>query len=83
MNNNLVNNMVTSGIDGFLSAALMILIVVPIIFIIGYFYKKTDTYKKGMDELQKEKELKRKDDEENKNLENFINLFEKENKEEK
>lgn len=77
--NNLVSNMITDGINGFLSALLMILIVAPIIFIIGYFYKKSDTYKNEVEKIEKEEEIKKKDDEENKNLEDFINLLEKEN----
>lgn len=66
-------------IDGIIESLLMIIIALPVILIARYFYKKSDKYKQDIEE----KELKRKDDEENKNLENFINLFEKENKEEK
>lgn len=66
-------------IDGILEVLLMIIIALPIVLIAKFFYKRSDKYKQDMEE----QELKRKDDEENKNLENFINLFEKENKGEK
>lgn len=66
-------------IDGILEVLLMIIIALPVVLIARYFYKRSDKYKQDMEE----QEIKRKDDEENKNLENFINLFEKENKGEK
>ena len=66
-------------IDGILEVLLMIIIALPVVLIARYFYKRSDKYKQDMEE----QEIKRKDDEENKNLENLINLFEKENKGEK
>ena len=66
-------------IDGILEVLLMIIIALPVVLIARYFYKRSDKYKQDMEE----QEIKRKEDEENKNLENFINLFEKENKGEK
>lgn len=62
-------------IDGILEVLLMIIIALPIVLIARYFYKRSDKYKQDIEE----QEIKRKDDEENKNLEEFINLFEKEN----
>lgn len=59
-------------IDGIFEVLLMIIIVLPIALIARYFYKKSDKYKQDMEE----QEIKRKDDEENKNLEDFINLLE-------
>lgn len=62
-----------------LESLLMIIIALPIIFVVGYFYRKSDKYKEDL----KDEKLKKEDKTENENLENFIELLEKEKSKEK
>lgn len=65
-----------------LEGLLEIIIIIPIVLVIGYFYRKTNKYEEKVKEEQKNKEITKKEEKESEELENFINLYqEKINKE--
>lgn len=65
-----------------LGGLLEIIIIIPIVLVIGYFYRKTNKYEEKVKEEQKNKEITKKEEKESEELENFINLYqEKINKE--
>ena len=74
----IANSTIQNVVDGSLSSLLMILIVLPIILISRYFYKKSDKYKQDC----KDEELKKKELQESDDLEKFITLYEEKTKNE-
>lgn len=74
----IANSTIQNVVDGALSSLLMILIVLPIILISRYFYKKSDKYKQDC----KDEELKKKELQESDDLEKFITLYEEKTKNE-
>lgn len=81
--NGLVNDMTNSAFNGFLSSVLLMAITLPFILISRYFYKKSNAYKQQLKDEELKQKLTEKEEIENKNLENFINLLEKEYKDKK
>jgi len=77
--NGLAKEMANSAVNGFLSSALTggILFVIGLIYF--HFYKKTDKYKKILQEEIKKSNIEKQDNIENQKTELLVNMLEKEN----